>query len=326
MKSKIRRTCENYLKIPSKSAYEETIRRLSRNNNITVLRQDKGKGVVLMNRSKYIEKCVSQLNSANFSKLNNDPTKSFERKVQDSLRKVKDAIGEETYKKIYPSGSNPGKFYGTAKLHKLSSDDEKNITNIDKLPLRPIVSNIGTATYNTSKYLASLLAPLGKSSFTVSSTKEFIDKVRGIQPPPGYVMISFDVVSLFTNVPLEKTIDIIMKKVYKEKLVKTKIKEEQLRQLLLLCTKEGHFTFNNETYIQTDGVMMGSPLGSLIANIYMCELETNLIPTFGQTIQFWTRYVDDTFAFIEPTSIQAVLQRLNSYDESIQFTYEKTRF
>ena len=67
---------------------------------------------------------------------------------------------------------------------------------------------------------------------------------------------------------------------------------------------------------------MGSPLGSLIANIYMCELETNLIPTFGQTIQFWTRYVDDTFAFIEPTSIQAVLQRLNSYDESIQFTYE----
>ena len=135
-------------------------------------------------------------------------------------------------------------------------------------------------------------------------------------------MISFDVVSLFTNVPLEKTIDIIMKKVYKEKLVKTKIKEEQLRQLLLLCTKEGHFTFNNETYIQTDGVMMGSPLGSLIANIYMCELETNLIPTFGQTVQFWTRYVDDTFAFIKPASIQYVLQRLNSYDERIQFTYE----
>ena len=91
-----------------------------------------------------------------------------------------------------------------------------------------------------------------------------------VTPPNGYIMISFDVVSLFTNVPLEKTIDIILKKIYKEKLIKTKIKADKLKELLILCTKEGHFTFNNEIYIQIDGVMMGSPLGSLIANIYIC--------------------------------------------------------
>ena len=73
-----------------------------------------------------------------------------------------------------------------------------------------------------------------------------------------------DVVSLFTNVPLERTIDIIIKKVYKEKRIKTKIEADKLSALLRLCTKEGHFTFNEETYIQVDGVMMGSPLGSLI--------------------------------------------------------------
>ena len=67
---------------------------------------------------------------------------------------------------------------------------------------------------------------------------------------------------------------------------------------------------------------MGSPLGSLIANIYMCELETNIIPTLDNVIKFWTRYVDDTFAFIKPDSIQTVLQTLNSYDAKIQFTYE----
>ena len=69
-----------------------------------------------------------------FQKLDKDPTETTERKVQNTLREIKDAIGEETYKKIYPSGSNPGKFYGTAKLHKLSEYDEKNITNVDKLP------------------------------------------------------------------------------------------------------------------------------------------------------------------------------------------------
>ena len=146
--------------------------------------------------------------------------------------------------------------------------------------------------------------------------------VDNIVPPDGYQMISFDVVSLFTNVPLDKTIDIIIKKVYKEKRIKTKIKAGKLRKLLYLCTKEGHFTFNDETYVQTDGVMMGSPLGSLIANIFMCELETNIIPKLTDSVKLWTRYVDDTFAFVKPNEIENIHRQLNSYDQRIQFTYE----
>ena len=123
-------------------------------------------------------------------------------------------------------------------------------------------------------------------------------------------------------VPLEKTIDIIIKKVYKEKRIKTKIKADKLRKLLHLCTKEGHFTFNDETYVQIDGVMMGSPLGSLIANIFMCELETTIIPKLMDKIQSWTRYVDDTFAFVKPADVEQIHQQLNAYDPHIQFTYE----
>ena len=156
----------------------------------------------------------------------------------------------------------------------------------------------------------------------VSSTKEFITKIKDIVPPDGYQMISFDVVSLFTNVPLDKTIDIIIKKVYKEKRIKTKIKAGKMRELLYLCTREGHFTFNDETYVQTDGVMMGSPLGSLIANIFMCELETSIIPKLTDSVKLWTRYVDDTFAFVKPTEIENIHRQLNSYDQHIQFTYE----
>ena len=322
MKSKIRRTCENYINLPSKSKYEETINRLSKNKDIVILRQDKGKGVILMNRSKYVEKCLSQLETPNFSKIDADPTKSFETKVQTALHNIKDAIGEDQYRKIYPSGSNPGRFYGTAKMHKLSDNDERNMANVDKLLLRPIVSNIGTATYKLSKYLAELLAPLGKSEYTVSSTEEFVTKVKEMRPRSNQTMISFDVVSLFTNVPLEKTIDIILRKVYREKLIKTKIKWKDMKKLLYLCTKEGHFTFNGVTYVQTDGVMMGSPLGSLIANIFMCELENNVVPTMGHKLEEWTRYVDDTFVLIERDSIDEVLRRLNSYDPRIQFTFE----
>ena len=100
-------------------------------------------------------------------------------------------------------------------------------------------------------------------------------------------MVSFDVVSLFTNVPLDYTIDLILKQVYEEKLIETKFKKMQLRELLNMCTKEMHFAFNEEMYKQIDGVAMGSPLGPVLANIFMVHLETHLIPQMGDKVASW---------------------------------------
>ena len=91
-------------------------------------------------------------------------------------------------------------------------------------------------------------------------------------------MVSFDVASLFTNVPLEETIEIILKRICINKGVITDIPKQEMKELLILCTKNVHFTFNNETYIQVDGVVMGSPLGPVLANIFMAKLETSVIP------------------------------------------------
>ena len=73
-------------------------------------------------------------------------------------------------------------------------------------------------------------------------------------------MVSFDVSNLFTNVPLDFTINLILEKVYKKKLIKTKLKKHELKELLQMCTKELHFTFDDKIYRQTDGVCMGSPM------------------------------------------------------------------
>ena len=95
MKSKIRRTCENYTNLPSKSNYEEIIKRLSKNKAIVILKQDKGRGVVLMDRTKYVQKCLSLLETPNFKKLNADPTQTFEKNVQPALLNIKTTIGED---------------------------------------------------------------------------------------------------------------------------------------------------------------------------------------------------------------------------------------
>ena len=73
--------------------------------------------------------------------------------------------------------------------------------------------------------------------------------------------------------------------------IPTRIKCENMRELLLLCTQSVPFTFDNETYTQVDGFMMGSPLGALFANIYMCELEDTIIPKLEDKMCSWTRYV-----------------------------------
>ena len=113
----------------------------------------------------------------------------MESKEQNTLRKIKLKLLENVYKKLYPTGSYPGKFYGNAKVPKLSNK------NVDDFTLRPIVSNIGTATYETVKYLASLSAPLSKSEFTVNSTKEFVKYIQKQKVLDGYKMMPFDVAS-----------------------------------------------------------------------------------------------------------------------------------
>ena len=151
------------------------------------------------------------------SKLDYDSTSKLESKVQRTLREKESELPENVHKKLYPTGSYPGEFYGNAKVHKPSTN------NVDALTLRPIVSNIGTATYETAKYLASLLAPLCKSEFTINITKEFVKYIQKQKVPDGYKMMSFDVAALFTNVPLEETIEIILKRIYVNKEISTDI-------------------------------------------------------------------------------------------------------
>ena len=77
---------------------------------------------------------------------------------------------------------------------------------MEDLPLRPIISTIRIATYELAKYLAQILKPLGQSQYTIKSSKLFIKTRKKQKISPGYQMVSFDVVSLFANVPLEEEI------------------------------------------------------------------------------------------------------------------------
>ena len=121
----------------------------------------------------------------------------YEDKVNRFLSKLlKDKIiDRNTYDFLYLSSSRPGILYGLPKVHK------------ENCPIRPILSAIGTAGYNLSKFLLQFLTPLTSNSYTVKDSFSFVDSIRNFQNS-NYVMASFDICSLFTNIPLDEVIDI----------------------------------------------------------------------------------------------------------------------
>ena len=89
-----------------------------------------------------------------------------------------------------------------------------------------------------------------------------------------------------------------------------------------MYTNDVNFTVNKDIYKQIDGIAMGSSLGLILAGVIMFELENTMVPRLSNHLYFWRQYVENTFTFVKEVSITFVLEQLNSYHPSSQFTYE----
>ena len=137
-------------------------------------------------------------------------------------------------------------------------------------PFRSILSAIGTPTYNIAKFLVPILKPLTTNDYTLKDTFEFSRDI--LDQTPNLFMASLDVDSLFANITLDETINIIIEKLFSENETVHNLNKDQFKCSLTLATKESCFLFDGELYQQVDGVAMGSPLGPTLANIYFFPL------------------------------------------------------
>ena len=87
--------------------------------------------------------------------------------------------------------------------------------------------------------------------------------------------------------------------------------------------KNVHFFFNEQLYLQKDVIAMGTSLGPVIADIFMVELERNILPKLSQYMASLKRYVADTILYVKVDCIENVLNTLNSFHANISFTYEQ---
>ncbi|KAL9988150.1 hypothetical protein ACROYT_G002558 [Oculina patagonica] len=154
--------------------------------------------------------------------------------------------------------------------------------------------------------------------------KDIADSCVSLQISKGNFLVSYDVSSLFTNVPLDETIAILAEKAFRDNWFNSTYdlnnSKEDLVDLLNVSTKGQLFQFNGALYEQIDGVAMGSPLGPLLDNVFMSSLEEKL-ELEGKLPDYYRRYVDDTLTVMPNiTTATDFLNTLNHAHPSVSFT------
>ena len=258
------------------------------------------------------------LQQPTYQPIPTDPTSKYKNKLINMLKSIKaeGGISEAVYKRLYPTGAGSPKFYGLPKIHK------------EGVPLRPIVSSIGAVTYYTSKELSRILKPLvGRSPYHIQNSQDFIQQIQGIQLQPNQCLVSFDVMALFTSVPIQPAITIIKKLLEEDKSLqqRTTMSVNNITCLLEFCLKRTYFTYQGQHFEHLEGAAMGSPISLIVANVFMENFEEKAISTAPHPPYFWKRYVDDTFTILESSHRRAFLDCINSIDQHIQFTCEEQR-
>ena len=188
--------------------------------------------------------------------------------------------------------------------------------------MRPIVSSIDSYNHKLAQYLGSLLSPHIPSNYTTKDSFTFIEDIKQLNTY-GKFLISFDVTSLFTNIPLEETMNIAVDTIF-QSYPSVKFTRKELQKLFKIATSETHFIFNNEIYDQIDGVSMGSPLAPILANLFMGYHENDWIEkTQVAKPVFYKIYVDNIFAVFEPELDEEIFHTyLDTKHKIIKFTYE----
>ena len=132
------------------------------------------------------------------------------------------------------------------------------------------------------------------------------------------ILVSFDVSSFFTNVPVDEAISIIRRILGEDRTLgdRTSLSLELIAELLGMCLKSTYFSYGGNFYEQKEGAAMGSPVSAVVANLYMEFFEELALETAPTRPRLWKRYVDDTFCILRKGSTEELLHHLNGVQSS----------
>ncbi|XP_072041086.1 uncharacterized protein [Amphiura filiformis] len=239
----------NSSKVPEQNITKDerkAIKDLKKAENIIILPADKGKSTVVLDKVEYEEKVTTMLDDKKtYEELPTDPTQKYKRKLVSVLSSLKKEgkISEVKYKQLYPTAENVPRLYCTPKIHKPNT------------PLRPIVDYTATIGYSTSRWLADILGGLvGKTQHHVKNSQHLSEELGKVIIEEEDILNSHDVVSLFTNTPIDQVLDIVKNRLEKENVLRVynketgfKLTSDDVVQLLDFILTTTYFTFRGKS-------------------------------------------------------------------------------
>lgn len=177
---------------------------------------------------------------------------------------------------------------------------------------------------NLSKFVADILKIYFReyNEFQVADSKEFASKINDTRLPEDHEIASLDAISLFTNVSLELTVDIIDRN-WELIMPYTEIHKEDFIQIIEFIFHSNYFLYNGSFYKQKFGCPMGGSLSSILAEITMSTLLKTQVRKLSFTPHFIFQYVDDLIMTMPADCEEEVLEVFQNFDEHIRFTIER---
>ena len=194
------------------------------------------------------------------------------------------------------------------------------------VPLRPIVSFVTSPTYQLSKFLVGVLAPLvGQTSSYVKNSKSFAEFITTQALTTQETLVSFDVVSLFTCIPTGLAVQVARQKLEEDPSLpeRTDLSVDNIVGLLNLYLDATFLSFRGKVDRQVHGTAMRSLVSVVIANLVMEDVEERALATFHSPPRFWKRYVDNTCTALPRDMVKSFHSHLNNIEPCMQFTVEE---
>ena len=273
---------------------------------------DKGNKVVILDCDDYDNKVKKLIDDCSYKKVKRNPLPKMISESDETRKIVSDLFGKRLLRSLLVSNPKVAKMYALPKIHKGDGDS-----------MRPIVASFETPSYKLAKWLVKEIKCLPQfDSLSVKNSFDFVNKVKDVSLTDNEVLVSFDVTSLFPNIPVECALIEFEK--YLEKLNLQEEKKKVYVRVAKTCMNQNFFQFRDSIYKVEKGTNMGNPLSPLISEVFMASFEMSL-KNRGLLPRVWLRYVDDLFAVVETNEISNVLEVLNNQFETIKFTHEEEK-